>query len=146
MQTAINTNKRLEREQRPRLEDPRDVVVRREPVAGVPPLLRKAERQRDEPERDEDEHRDDHPGADATQAHRPHESRGAAGEHDERGDVRRDVQGPEDVHEARVSSGAVEGARREEPVNIEAAHVEARRDARAPQERSCNEPSGDEND
>ena len=76
--------------------------MRREPVARLPPLCREAERERHEPERDEDQHRDDHAGADASEPERAHEPRRATGQHDERDDRRSQVQQPEEVEEALV--------------------------------------------
>jgi len=115
-------------------------------VPCVPPLLRKTERQRDEPQRDEDEHRDDDACTDASQSHRSHEPRRAPGEHDERDHLGHEMHRPEHVHESLVARGATQLVRREEPMYVEAADVEARRNARAPEERGRDEPAGQEND
>jgi hypothetical protein len=56
------------------------------------------------------------------------------------------MQRPEHVHESLVARGATELMRGEEAMHVESADVEAGRDARAPQERSRDEPGREEND
>ena len=130
---------------RPRREDPRDVVVRCKAVPGVPPLREEAERQPNEPERDEHDHPDDHAGADGTEPDRARQPRRAAGQYEERDDRRGDLRHPEDVREALVLRRTCELNRCEVAVLIEAADADARRHARPPEQVGRGEPGSAEN-
>jgi hypothetical protein len=86
-------------EAEPVLEHPPAVAHVRDTVPPLPPELRKAERELDEPEEREPDHSEEHPGADPTCRGFPREARpedGVEPQHDDEGHLREDKVDPDE--------------------------------------------------
>ena len=130
---------RRRRERRPLRREPGDDVERPEPPVVLPPQVGEAERQRDEPQADEQHHAGDDGAPDSAEAHLADRPRQQPGEHAERGERRSGREQPENVQPSRVAACPRERVRREVAALIETGQMQ-RRHARPPEQPRCSTP------